>query len=107
MALSETEAIRLTVLETLALAAATASLIEDELKDVLPIAGVLPADRINRALVILTLTELERAGLAFGYWAGSDAAEHEQQRSDAEQGWAITAAGTAELKRLSDRAVDS
>lgn len=103
-AISRTDAIRLTLLESMAWGSSTTRRLELELRETLPLAGVLSKDQITRVLVDAVLTELERAGFAVCFGACDDVGDDGQPRSGAEQVWIITAAGTAELERLRRRA---
>lgn len=101
--LSETEAIRLTLLEAIASHPCSRTFLELELKNTLPIAGVLPEHHIDHVLVDTALRELEQAGLAVCVGGRDDVDEHGRLRSRADQAWATTAAGAVEREQLRKR----
>lgn len=93
--LSETEAVRLTVLDAIAAGTSITSFRK------LPLAGRRSEPQVDRVLVNVVLTELEQAGLVVCFGARDDVGEHLRP---GEQTWVMTAAGAAELDRLRERA---
>lgn len=101
--LTQKEAIRLTLLETIASTPRSTASLQRELQDTLPLAGVLSEREITLALVNTALTELEQAGRVVGF-GPRDLGEPRHLRAIAEQQWTVTAEGAAELEQLRERA---
>ena len=102
--LSQIDAIRLTILESIACGVSTTTCVEAELKDTLSLARVLPEHQIDRALVDAALTKLAQTGLAVHCRTSDVVVEHGKRRSVVDEAWTITPAGAAELEQLRRRA---